>query len=561
MKTSPILFASLILLVGLVLCAAPKRGRAADKKTKPLDSSFLRDYSLTRGYMLGRPQKATPTPDGSAVLFLRAKPREAKMSLFEFDVASQKTRELLSPAALLKGAEEKLTPEEKARRERMRVSVGGFTTFQLSPDGQLILLSLSGKLYTVRRGGQPDITELKTGNGTLLDPKFSPDGALVSYVLDHDVYVYNLQTNKEERATTHGNEKVSHGLAEFVAQEEMDRYTGYWWSPDSKRIVYAVADANDVEVWHVSDPAKPEQEPFTSFYPRPGKKNVDVRLEITTVGDKNDATIFWDRKKHPYLAQVRWDKLGPLTITVQSRDQQELVLLLVDPRTGKTTPLVTDKDAAWINLDPKLPRWLGEERFLWQNESDEGTQLELRSKSNKKAGVLVPARLGYQELIDVDAEAGNIVFAASTDPTQSQLYRLSLKEGSKPEALTKAPGLHGAVFAKNHSIYVETTVGPSAMPVTTVHQADGTRIGTLPSVAEEPPFVPQTEWVKIGAKEGYYASITRPHDFDPKKKYPVIDYVYGGLRHQKVLQAMNTRLIDQWLADQGFIVVSIDNRG
>src|SRR5215469_12888761 len=173
-------------------------------KDAPLDTSYLRDYAETRGFMLGRPVKAKPTPDGKAVLFLRAQARVPKLRLYEFDVESGKTRELLTPETLLKGATEKLTPEEKARRERQRVSVGGFTDFQLSDDGSLILVSLSGKLYVYRRA-DGDVHELKTGKGTLLDPKFSPDGKSVSYVLDHDLYVYNLADNTEHRVTEAGS--------------------------------------------------------------------------------------------------------------------------------------------------------------------------------------------------------------------------------------------------------------------------------------------------------------------------------------------------------------------
>src|SRR2546425_3120992 len=144
----------------------------------PLDASYLRNHAETRGFMLGRPVKPKPTPDGKAVLFLRSEARVPKLRLYEFDVATGKTKELLTPAALLKGAEEHLTPEEKARRERQRISVGGFTDYQLSEDGRLILLPFGGKLYTYDRQ-KGAVKELKTGKGTLLDPKFSPDGKKV----------------------------------------------------------------------------------------------------------------------------------------------------------------------------------------------------------------------------------------------------------------------------------------------------------------------------------------------------------------------------------------------
>jgi glucose dehydrogenase len=128
---------------------------------------------------------------------------------------------------------------------------------------------------------------------------------------------------------------VPGGTAEFAAQEEMDRTHGYWWSPDSRFIVYEEADASEVEVWYVTDPAKPEQPPHPSFYPRPGKANVKVRFGIAPVRGGKTIWIQWDSRRYPYLTKVDWDEHGPLTVEVQTRDQKELVLLKVDLKTGK----------------------------------------------------------------------------------------------------------------------------------------------------------------------------------------------------------------------------------
>src|SRR5262249_41965963 len=153
-----------------------------------------------------------------------------------------KTRELLTPDALLKNAEEKLDPEEKARRERQRVSVGGFTDFHLDPTGNRVLLKLSNRLYVFDRT-TGTTTELKTGEGgAVVDPKWSLDGKMVAYVRGFDVYVYDLAAGKESPVTTGGTAVKTHGLAEFVAQEEMHRHSGFWWSPDSKFIAYEEAD-------------------------------------------------------------------------------------------------------------------------------------------------------------------------------------------------------------------------------------------------------------------------------------------------------------------------------
>lgn len=297
----------------------------------PLDTSYLRDHAQTRGFLLGRPVRPKVTPDGKAVLFLRARPRVAKMSLYEFDAATRRTRELLTPEAVLAGAAENLSPEEKARRERQRVTVGGFTTYHLSRDGARLLVSLSGRLYLVDRASGKS-AELPTGKGTLVDPKFSPDGKQVAYVLDHDVHVLDLETRREAPVTRGGTARKTHGLAEFVAQEEMARFTGYWWSPDARHLAYQEADAGGVEVWQVADPIHPDRPAHPTFYPRPGKANVRVRLGVVPVAGGETVWVEWDREKYPYLANVHWHKRGGLTLAVQMCAQQELLLLAAPTR-------------------------------------------------------------------------------------------------------------------------------------------------------------------------------------------------------------------------------------
>jgi dipeptidyl-peptidase-4 len=535
-------------------------GTSSHARETPLDAQYLRDHAETRGFMLGRPVQAKPAPDGKTVLFLRARARAPKLALYEFDVDTGKTKELLTPEAILKGTIEAISAEEKARRERQRVSVSGFTSFQISDDGSLALLSLSGKLYVYNRS-TAEFIQLTTGPGAVLDPKFAPDGQSVGFVRDFDLYVVDMKTNKERRLTTGGAEKKTHGLAEFVAQEEMGRFTGYWWAPDSQSIVYEEADASQVEVWYVSDPAKPEQPAHLSSYPRPGKANASVRLGIVHVQGGPTTWIEWNQTKYPYLTQVRWDKDSPLTIQVEARDQKELALLLVNPTSRKTTVLLTETDSAWINLHQDVPRYAdGGKSFLWISERDGGPQLELRSSNGSLKKVLVPPSAGLHALIDVNTDTGDFVFQASTDPTQAHLYRQTIGS-DKPERLTRDAGLHSAAFSKNHAVYARQSILADAMPKTTVLRSSGETIGVLPSVAEDPGFVPKAEIVKIGDEPGYYASILRPYGFTAKKHYPVILHVYGGPKHQMVLASMPTRLLDQWLADQGFIVVALDGRG
>ena len=551
--------ASFCLLAAIALNAAFARPQPELKNTR-----YLRDHAETRGFGLGRPVKAVPTPDGQAVLFLRAQARVPRLQLYEFDVATGQTRVLLTPEQVLKGAEEKLSPEEKARRERMRVSVGGFTDFQLSKDGTRILLSLSGKLYLVGRATGV-ARQLNTGAGTLVDPKFSPDGKSLGYVLDYDVYAFDLDTQTERRVTTGGTDKLRHGLAEFVAQEEMDRFSGYWWSPDSRFIAYEESDHEGVEVWHVSDAARPDVSPFASYYPRPGRDNVKVRLGVVPATGGDTVWVNWDRERYPYLTAVRWDKHGPLALAVQTRDQHELVLLEAEAASGRTTALLTERDAAWVSVRQDVPRWLaGDRGFVWASEKNAGWQLEWRGRSGELRRVLVEAGAGFRSLEKVGSESGEIFFTARTDPTQSQLFRMSL-DGGTPAALTREPGIHSGSFNEDSPIHVRSASALRTMSRSTVHRADGSLLGELPSVAEKPPFVPRVEMTKVGAGAGFYVALVRPQQFDTKKRYPVIVDVYGGPLHPSssgmVTASMGRWLLTQWIADQGFIVVSLDGRG
>ncbi len=561
-------------LVAGIFLLSPRPAPAGEADT------FLRDYAETRGFMLGRPVNPTPTPDGSAVLFLRARSaREPSQELYEFDVATKETRRLLSPDDALRGAAESLSPEEKARRERQRISVGGFTAFSISKDSRLVLLSLSGKLYVLDRARRV-ARELATGPGTIVDPKFSPDSRRVAYVRDYDVCVFDLATGKETTVTTGGTEMVSHGLAEFVAQEEMARFSGFWWSPDSRRIVYQESDASQVETWYVADPSKPDGEPVRSFYPRPGKNNVHVRLGVVFV-DAPGETVWldWDAAKYPYLGKVSWGENGPLTLTVLSRDQTDLALLRADPIWGDTTVLLTERDDAWVNLDQDMPRWLADTDgggFLWTTERNGRPELE----RHDDAGVLdhsLTAHAPYSHFVAVAEGAAYYVaddsFLDDLRPGAAwdqNVWKVSLRDPADsphPAAATMRAGVLGARAGESERIFAVQRHTAYELATTEIHRfGDMETVGTLPSIAAAPAALPRVEYTTaIPAENGpeFRAVIVRPHFAaqDPARRWPVIVDVYGGPSHQQVIHTTRAYLLDQWLADQGFVVVAVDNRG
>jgi dipeptidyl-peptidase-4 len=533
---------------------------------------YLQSLAETQSFSLGRPIQAMPTADGKSVIFLRSdSPRNRATGLYRFEVASGETEQLAAPEKLTGDQKAALSPEEKMRQERTRTKVTGITSFELSEDGGQIAFTLPGALFVYQLGTKR-LVKLKTGAGNEIDPTFSPDGRKIAYVRDYNLFVYDLETDQERAITTGGTETKSCGTAEFVAQEEMDRRKGFWWLPDSKTIVYQVNDSSKVEVWYVGDPSAPQNPPYPSRYPRPGKDNVDVRLAIVNADSSDVASgvsddraksgnansirwLEWDRSKYPYLVRVSPTKFGPLTITVETRDQRELALLEVNPETDATRPLLEEDDPDWVNIDQSVPVWLPSHEFVWTSERNGAWQLELRHPDGTLDKVIVPPDKGLQHFSGVTGSY--LFFLAGKNPSESELWRANLND---PELTRLAGGFHTTSVSENGaSVLADTVRGPDSLAKTLVRRTDGSVLGELPSVAEEPPYYPRVEFTDNSSK--FVSCIIRPRDFDRSKKYPVIVEVYAGPGFNQVQKIAGPYLVDQWLADQGFVVVSFDGRG
>ncbi len=535
--------------------------------------AYFRDLAETRNYTLGRPVSPRITPDGKHVIFLRSAPRDPTLKLHELDLATRQERELLTPAQLLGGAEEALSAEEKARRERSRQSLKGFTAFQLSSDGARLLVTLSGKLCLVARDTLK-VTELP-GSGWI-DPQFSPDGKSVAAAgADRELHVIDLATSTERAITRGATETLSHGTAEFVAQEEMSRNRGCWWSPDSQALLVQETDEAKVEVRWVADPLHPAQAPAKFFYPRAGTPNAVVSLLLVPRASGETVPVRWDNAAFPYLAHVTWQKHAPPCILVQNRAQTEQRLLAINAETGATAELLRETDPAWLNLDDNAagssgsrrpPFWLADgERFLWSTESRGAWQIELRDADGKLLREITPVEFGLRGLAAVDEESGAVFVLGGPDAREVQLWSFPLNGDAgagRGQPLTQGRGQHGATFAATARLFLRTTDLFDGTWRTEVVSADDARVvATLPSVAEPIPRLPTTELTRTAGEPAFDAAITRPRAFDPKKKYPVIVSVYAGPTSKRVMAEARGFLTDQWMADQGYVVVRIDGRG
>ena len=522
------------------------------------EDDFLERYSRTGRFSLGHPTSFHSTPDGNKLLFLRSGPRSPVRDVWVLDLGSGDERRLLSARELLAGAEEQLSAEEQARRERTRSAARGIASYSMSDDGTRLLVPLSGRLFVVTLA-DGSLRELNSAGGVPLDARFSPDGKKVSSVRDGDLYVFDLASGKERRLTR-SDGRVRYGESEFVAQEEMSRHRGYWWSPDSTRLIVQSTDNSRLETMHIADATRPERAPRSWPYPRPGKTNATVGLGIVDLGGKKWTPIQWDRERYEYVATVDWPGDGVPTVMLQNREQTEQTLFAIAPEDGSLKPLLTEKDDAWVEIDETMPRWLPDGGgFFWTTERNGGRELEIRNADGTLRRSVTAPSLGLRAFVRLDDVENEVWVEASDDPTQAHLFRVKLDSGSVHQ-VTREPGMHSISTAPPGPISLRRHTGAGGLSVT-LWNGNRKLDVDLRSAAEKEPPLPEVEFTVTGGEPSLHAVLVRPREFDASLRYPVILHVYGGPTSVMVRRDPRRYRLAQWFADRGYIVVSIDGRG
>lgn len=554
---------------------------AASPETGKLTLEAITGDAPLSGPTLLKPQIA---PDGSRVTFLRGKDRDRnRLDLWAFDVATGRAALLVDSSDVLPG-EEVLSDEEKARRERQRTAaLSGIVDYQWSPDGSTLLFPLGGELYLydLRQSGKSAVRKLTTGEGFATDPKVSPKGGFVSFVRARNLWAIDLASGEEIQLTSDGSDVIGNGVAEFVADEEMNRHTGYWWAPDDSAIAFARIDESSVPVQKRYEVYPDRTEVVEQRYPAAGDTNVMIRL--ATIAPKRDATPQWiDLASNAdiYLARVDWRDPQRLTFQRQSRDQRTLELIEVELASAKRRTLITETANTWVPLHNNL-YFLKDGRFLWSSERSGFEHLYVSSADGKTLKPLTRGDWPVDALLAVDEDKGLVYFSAGRDvaghtaPRESQLHVVPLA-GGEIRTLSTEPGMHAASFAKNASVYVDSWSNARTPPQIALHRADGTLVANLvdndPTTAAHPyaKYLAAHRPVEFGtliAADGktlLQYSLIKPPGFDPAKQYPVMVYVYGGPAAQTATDSWPGRgdhFFNQYMAQQGYVVFTVDNRG
>jgi len=514
--------------------------------------SFPRRHARTQRFTLGAPRAFTVAPDGARVVFLRSTSgTDRANSLWVLDPADGGERVAADPRALLGGTDEELPPEERARRERSREGGAGIVGYATDADVELASFALSGRLFTA---------ELRAGTarelpvpGPVIDPRPSPDGRFVAYVARGALCVVGAEGEGERALAEPESAGVTYGLAEFIAAEEMGRSRGFWWSPESDRLLVARVDDTPVRRWWISDPAHPERDPQHVPYPAAGTDNADVRLFVLGL-DGSRREVVWDWARYPYLAHVHWSAAGAPLLLVQARDQRGQLYLAVDPDTGATRLVHADEDPIWLDLFPGVPCWSPSGQLV--RIADEGGARVLAVGERPLTG----PQLHVRAVLDVAAEdvlvsASSGASAESPETGEVHVYRVS-ELGM--ERVSQEPGVHSAVRAGGVTVLVSATLDRAGAQVRVVR--DGKQTTTIPSYAEDPGMSPRVTLTEGGARR-IPCAVLLPRDYAGDTSLPVLLDPYGGPHGQRVVAAHNPHLTSQWFADQGFAVVVADGRG
>ncbi|MBS0482413.1 MAG: DPP IV N-terminal domain-containing protein [Proteobacteria bacterium] len=514
------------------------------------------------------PRGVKLSPDGRFMTMLRnrADDRE-RWDLWGFDRTTGKWTMLVDSLKLGSGRD--LSEAEKMQRERMRVGdVKGIVSYAWSADGRSILVPLDGDLFLARLDGS--VQKLTDTREDELNPALSEKGGFVSFVRDRRLWVGPVggaasPITPEEKAET-----VHWGEAEFVAQEEMDRFTGYWWSPDDSRI--AVERFDDAPVGIVTRAAIGAEgtKTFEQRYPAAGTPNALVSLYVTRPDGKDRVEVDLGPNRDIYLARVNWAPDGKaLYVQRLNREQTRLDMLSVDPATGKSKVLFSENAApqSWINLSNSY-RFLDDGSLVWWSECD--GYGHLWHLKNGKWTQLTKGPWVVSGLAGVDQKKGRLFFTANKDEAIAQhVYALSLSAPGKIERLTETGWTNGASMDKQGQTLLVSRSSDSQPPQVYLADQSGKRIAWVEENrldAKHPyaPFVAghrASQFGTIKAADGselHWRMVTP--QLQPGKRYPVFFQHYGGPHAQQVTRGWANPLT-QALVDRGYIVFEIDNRG
>ncbi|HEY6123075.1 MAG TPA: DPP IV N-terminal domain-containing protein [Steroidobacteraceae bacterium] len=521
------------------------------------------------------------SPDGGLVAYLRARDDDKdRFDLWAFDVRQSRHRKLVDSRTLA-GADRALSAEEEARRERQRTSAySGIVEYSFAPDSRQLLIPLNGDLYVYDLGRKPAdaVRRLTHTEAFETDARFSPRSHYVSFVRDQNLYVIDLATGVERAVTREGGGTVSFGMAEFIAQEEMDRDTGYWWAPDERHIALARVDESPVAEVDRIEIGATGVTTVRQRYPATGARNALVSLLVADLAADSRLPLDLGGETDIYLPRVDWfpDSRG-IAVQRQSRDQKTLELMRFDALSGRGRVLLTERSEHWVPLHRELTFLRNSPQFIWASSRDGFQHLYLYGND----GTLVRQLTSGEYMVvgespeaairAVDERARRVYFIANRpSPLERQLFWVSLDAPGEPQRVSAEAGWHSVAMSQNARVWVDTFSDANTPRSATLRSIDGKALATLLAnrLDDKHPYARyldehvRAEFGTIAAADGQlmHYKLLKPRNLEAGKRYPVLVDVYGGPGAQRVSNAWGS-LFHQYLVQHGYVVFLLDNRG
>ena len=518
------------------------------------------------------PRSLTMAPDGSRVTYLKGKAQDAnRLDLWQYHIKQAKHSLLVDADSLVNGAEV-LSDEEKARRERMRLFASGIISYSWSKNSEALLFPLNGDLYYYELAGKKakkltDTSEFET------DATISPTGRYVAFIRAQNLFVLEIASGKETQLTFDGGGEIKNGMAEFVAQEEMGRMTGYWWAPDDSKIAFTRTDETGVAEVVRNEIYADEIKLFNQRYPYTGTANAKIQLGVVTLKDGSVNWISHGTDDDIYIPRVDWSKSAQyLSYQWQNRSQQRLELRLVDLNSNQQRLLLSETSNTWLNLHDDLHFLDNQQGFIWASERDGYKHLYHFDFNGKLQRQLTQGNWVVDELDAVNEKQGLVYFTGRKDtPLERHLYQVSLTDG-KISRLTEAGYDHALVMAKDGSSFIDSFSNVSTPNKVALRGLDGKVLtwleqnaldNTHPLTAYHSELIaPRFGTLQAEDGQTMHYRLFAPKVLQQDKKYPVIVSVYGGPHAQRVTNSWSPRdLYLHYLVQQGYLVFQLDNRG
>ena len=520
------------------------------------------------------------SPDDRLLTYLYGPGQSPVRQLYALDVETRESRVI---QATVEPESEDLSLEEQLLRQRQRQMGQGIVRYGWAERDDLIQIPAGSGVYIKRGADAPARLLIPAGGGPIQDPKLSPDGSRIAYVQDAEVYVASVGDGgdgAEPRQLTHGARGTgkTNGLAEYIAQEEMHRMSGFWWSREGSHIAFAEVDETHIPVYRIvhqgrDDTGATAQEDHR--YPFSGQPNARVRLGVAPVTGGEPVWMDLGDDEDIYLARVDWMPGGALAVQIQNREQTRLDLIRFDVSTGKGETLLTETSDVWINLHDMF-RPLDDGAFVWASEKSGYRHLYLHDADGNELRRLTSGEWMVDSLEGVDRRNGTVFFTATKDgATERHLYRVSIDGGGDGGAivrLTPEAGVHAVTldhrFHRFVDVFSDTRTPPTATlrslddgddgaVIHTIHEPDDPRLDALDLA---PP-----ELVSIESRDGetLHGALHRPPPESGDGPYPTVIYVYGGPHAQVVANTwgLTCAMRVQYLRSLGYAVFELDNRG